>query len=164
LKILNDPFINLTYCLNVHPGETWPENFESIIKYVLPIKKNIATERPFGLGLRLSNEAATHFSNKALLDHFRSFLRENDLYVFTINGFPFGRFHGISIKEDVYAPDWRTQERLRYTHKLVDILAGLMPAGISASISTVPLSYKNWIKKDDDYVQMISNLSRAAIF
>ena len=54
----------------------------------------------------------------------------NELYVFTINGFPYGTFHGTRVKEEVYLPDWRDEERLRYTDELADLLAKLLPDGV----------------------------------
>ena len=37
----------------------------------------------------------------------KGFLADHDLYVFTINGFPYGPFHGRPVKEQVYQPDWQ---------------------------------------------------------
>jgi hypothetical protein len=34
-----------------------------------------------------------------VLEELREFLARNDLYVFTINGFPYGKFHGARVKE-----------------------------------------------------------------
>lgn len=163
MKITEDQSINLTYCLNVHPGETWPENLEAINQYALQIKNRLAPDKPFGLGLRLSNRAARHLANPPVLARFKEFLREHDLYVFTINGFPYGRFHGSPVKENVYTPDWTRQERLSYTLVLADILSSLMPDDTSGSISTVPLAYKNRIKTDQDRAAMVSNLTALAV-
>jgi hypothetical protein len=80
------------------------------------------------------------------------------MYVFTINGFPYGTFHGRPVKEAVYQPDWRTPERRDYTIILSDVLAALLPDGVPGSISTVPCSYKEWIKNDADIKLMIENL------
>ena len=49
------------------------------------------------------------------------------LYVFTINGFPYGPFHGQPVKAAVYRPDWREAERGRYTADLAE-LAGCASA------------------------------------
>jgi hypothetical protein len=68
--------------------------------------------------------------------------------VFTINGFPHGTFHGEPVKADVHAPDWRTEERVAYTLRLVEILDTLLPDGVDGTISTNPLSYRPWL--DDD--------------
>src|SRR5438876_11635719 len=107
MQIASDPPVHLTYCLNVHPGETWEANFAAIREKALAVRERIAKGRRFGLGLRLSAQAARELSIGSRPGEFRTFLAEHDLYVFTINGFPFGRFHGGPVKENVYAPDWR---------------------------------------------------------
>ena len=58
MQIQNQPPLHLTYCLNIHPGETWAENFAAIREKALRVKELIAPDRPFGLGLRLSRRAA----------------------------------------------------------------------------------------------------------
>jgi sugar phosphate isomerase/epimerase len=92
----------------------------------------------------------------------RDELAERGLYAFTINGFPFGRFHGARVKEHVYAPDWRTRERLAYTNELADVLAELLPDGVSGSISTLPGSFKPWIQSAEDERSMAQNLVACA--
>ena len=57
----------------------------------------------------------------------RALLAEQGLYVFTINGFPYGAFHGSPVKEHVYLPDWLEDERLVYTDRLAELLAALLP-------------------------------------
>jgi hypothetical protein len=66
-----------------------------------------------------------------------------------MNGFPYGGFHRQVVKEAVYAPDWRTEERVAYTIRLCHILAYLLPEGMEGGISTVPISYKPWFKSDN---------------
>ena len=150
--------LHLTYCLNVHPGESWEENLAAIRDKALKVRDLVAPKGPFGLGLRLSCEAAKTLSRPEKLSQFRRFLDEQGLYVFTINGFPYGRFHGAAVKEAVYRPDWRAPERRDYTILLADILAALVPAGMTGSISTVPGSYKQWLGGGDDIAAMVANL------
>jgi hypothetical protein len=71
-------------------------------------------------------------------------LASGGLYVFTINGFPYGPFHGTRVKEEVYQPDWRTPERLAYSNLLADQLVRLLPddPDLDGSISTVPGGFK----------------------
>jgi sugar phosphate isomerase/epimerase len=149
---------HLTYCLNVHSGETWDENLAAIKKFTLPIQNTISKNEPFGLGLRLSNDAATTLSDPQRLSEFIQFLADNNLYVFTVNAFPFGIFHKERVKENVYLPDWRYNERYDYTIKVADILASIIPKGSAASISTVPCSYKSWIKTETDITSMVTRL------
>jgi sugar phosphate isomerase/epimerase len=133
---------HLTYCTNIHPGESWAEVRRNLEDHVLRVKALVAPDKPFGVGLRLSAEAATSLADPKTLDELRSFLSSNDLYVFTINGFPYGPFHGTRVKEDVYRPDWLEEERLLYTDALAGILAALLPSEASGSVSTVPGCFK----------------------
>ncbi len=149
---------HLTYCLNVHPAETWEDTFESIRTCAVQVRDLVAPGVSFGLGLRISHIAAVTLGHPAKLAELKAFLKENNLYVFTINGFPYGPFHGVTVKQDVYKPDWRMDERVEYTLQLADILAELLPDGMSGSISTVPCSYKSWIKGTADRELMIKNL------
>ncbi len=156
------PGCQLTYCLNIHPGETLAENLAAIRQHAVAVKQRLAPAAPFGLGLRLSAAAAAELRTKAARRQLCDELDALGLYAFTINGFPFGQFHGARVKEHVYAPDWRTRERLDYTCLLAEILADLRPAGMSGSISTLPGSFKPWIHKDADVRAMAQNLVACA--
>ena len=78
--------------------------------------------------------------------------------MFTINGFPFGRFHGERVKERVYLPDWTSPERLEYTNRLFDLLAQLLPEGVAGSVSTVPGSFKEFITAPGQLAAIGGNL------
>jgi sugar phosphate isomerase/epimerase len=130
---------HLTYCTNIHRGESWEETRAALVHYLPRIKKQVAPEADMGAGLRLSAIAAQELVRGETLSEFKDFLAGNSLYVFTINGFPYGPFHGTRVKEEVYQPDWRFTERLDYTNRLADILASLLPGEIGqGTISTVP--------------------------
>ncbi len=146
--------LHLTYCLNIHPGESWEEVFGVLKKNIPEIKRNISPDKPFGIGLRLSAEAAEVLLMENNLDELKKWLTENDCYVFTMNGFPFGNFHDAVVKDEVYKPDWTTDLRLQYTLDLINVLAELIPENQEGGISTSPLSYKPWIKdaKQLDFV------------
>ncbi|RCJ36958.1 xylose isomerase [Nostoc minutum NIES-26] len=148
MKIRTDSNFHLTYCTNIHPGETWLEVFDNLEKYIPNLKSRLSPEAPFGIGLRLSDVAAKQLLENDNLAQFQAWLTQEDLYVFTLNGFPYGGFHRQVVKDQVYAPDWSTQERLNYTLNLIKILATLLPAGLDGGISTLPLSYKPWWKED----------------
>lgn len=158
-----EPPIHLTYCLSVHPGETWEENFDAIRTKALAVREKVGAAGDFGLGLRLSCRAANQLSDPGQLRVFREFLATNELYAFTVNGFPYGQFHRTSVKERVYFPDWRSDDRVAYSKILGDVLAGILPEGVSGSISTVPGSYGPWITCDRDVVQMAENLAEVAL-
>ncbi|HDZ21264.1 hypothetical protein LCGC14_0181780 [marine sediment metagenome] len=162
MRIQSDPPVHLTYCLNVHPGESWAENVAAIRTFAIAVRDRVAADKPFGLGLRLSALAAGQLAEAAALSEFRMFLDRENLYVFTINGFPYGQFHDTAVKDSVYAPDWRTAERRDYTIAMAEVLAQLLPEGVTGSISTVPGSYKPWIQGDDDVRQMVEMLCDTA--
>ena len=146
--------LHLSYCTNIHPGESWPEVRDNLERYLVPVRERVAPGRPFGVGLRLSGESARALSDPAALGELRGFLRAHDLYVFTINGFPYGPFHGRPVKEQVYLPDWLEPERLAYTDRLADVLAALLPDGIEGSISTVPGAFAPRVRDDADQARM----------
>jgi sugar phosphate isomerase/epimerase len=135
---------HLTYCSNIHPGETWAEVRRNLGEHVPAVRARLALDRPFGIGLRLSAQAAGTLAQPEVMRELRDFLAREQLYVFTLNGFPYGTFHGTRVKEDVYLPDWRDERRLTYTNQLADLMAELMtdPDGPIGSVSTVPGAFK----------------------
>src|SRR5438105_6367832 len=137
--------IHLAYCTNIHRGESWPETFDALQKYTLAVRDRVCPEQPYAIGLRLSDQASRELSDPAALLEFRRWLDQHHCYVFTMNGFPYGRFHGTRVKEQVYAPDWTSRERLEYTNRLFDLLAQLVRDGVEGSVSTVPGSFKEFI-------------------
>jgi sugar phosphate isomerase/epimerase len=136
---------HLGYCTNIHPGETWDEIRANLERHVPEVKRRVCPDASFGLGLRLSCVAARELAGPGAIAEFTDFLRRESLYVFTINGFPYGPFHGTRVKEGVYRPDWRDEARLEYTNLLADLLAQWVPAGVDSggSISTVPGAFRS---------------------
>lgn len=135
----------LTYCLNVYAGETWEDQFRAIREHAEPIARRVAHGAPFGLGLRLSAASAAHLAAHASrVADLRAYLTDHNLYALTVNAFPFGRFHGVPVKDAVYQPDWTHPERLAYTLDAARVLAALIPEGVTGSISTAPLTFKGW--------------------
>jgi hypothetical protein len=162
MRIRATPACDLTYCLNIHPGEAWDQAFENIRRHVPALRDVLCPGAAFGLGLRLGNEAVRTLGEPAALESFRRYLAEARLYVVTINGFPYGPFHGQGVKTSAYCPDWRTPDRLDYTVRLAEVLAALIPEGGFGSISTVPGSYGPWIRMPDDAVAMARQLVQCA--
>lgn len=152
---------HLTYCTNIHAGETWAEVRANLERFFPAVRDHVAPGQPFGIGLRLSGRASkTLTEDGEALREFQEFMANNKLYVFTINGFPYGTFHGTQVKDKAYLPDWRDEERLRYTNELADLLAALLPEGIEGSISTVPGAYKPAMGEGDDVERIASNMVR----
>ena len=150
--------LHLAYCTNIHRGETWAETFESLKNYTLPVRQRVCPNAPYAIGLRLSNCAARELSDRATLLAFQRWLAENRCYVFTINGFPYGQFHGTRVKQQVYVPDWTTPERVAYTNLLFDLLAQLLPERIEGSISTLPCGFKPLVTTQEEMTIIRSNL------
>ena len=144
MKLATQTDLHLTYCSNIHPGETWTEVESNLKQYLPQLKARLSPDDPFGIGLRLADIAARELLTGDHLAQFQIWLRSQDLYVFTLNGFPFGSFHHQVVKDQVYAPDWCTSERLDYTLRLIEILTVLLPSDLDGGISTLPISYKPW--------------------
>lgn len=149
--------LHLAYCTNIHRGGDWAETLASLEKYTLAVKEQVCPDRPYAIGLRLSDLASRQLSEPRTLDAFHRWLQQHHCYVFTINGFPFGQFHGGKVKEQVYRPDWTHPERLAYTNRLFDLLAQLVPEGVEGSVSTSPGSFKEFITTPEQRGQIVEN-------
>lgn len=137
--------MHIGYCTNIHPGEAWSSHF-AILQQSLPaVKAQVSPDAPMGVGLRLANQASLDLQDAEKVAEFRQWLAENDLYVFTMNGFPYGGFHNVRVKDQVHAPDWTTDDRVNYTIRMFRVLAQLLPDSLTdGGISTSPLSYRFW--------------------
>jgi hypothetical protein len=142
--------LHLAYCTNVHRGENWAETFDALERHVLPVRRRVAAGRSYAIGLRLGQKAAAELAQRDTLLAFQRWLEKHDCYVFTINGFPYGSFHGTRVKEQVYAPDWSTTERVDYTLQLFELLVQLAPRDVAGSVSTVPASFKAFVSAEPD--------------
>jgi hypothetical protein len=107
------------------------------------VKSSFSPDAPFAVSIRLSNDTvstlATRDDERAKL---REFLDAEGLYVYTANAFPYGPFKGQQVMEQVYEPDWATDDRTRYTRAVADVMAAIAPDHISPSIQTAPLAFR----------------------
>ena len=133
---------HLTYCLNIHPTQTWDEVKQALLGPVAKVKAAVCPDAPFAVGLRFSGEALDDLADPEKRKKLKALLDEHDYRAITVNGFPYGRFHGARVKEEVYQPDWRSDERVRYTNALADLMAEIAPPGENISLSTVPGTFK----------------------
>ena len=141
---------HLTYSTLVHPGDTWEEMWASLNTYVPKVKARIAPNQRFGVSLRLSADfAETLVKSKPEREKLKKFLGDNDMYLYTVNAFPYGAFKGTVVKEQVYEPDWRSEERTRYTMNVADVLADVCGPDISPSIQSAPLGFKPRVTGDN---------------
>jgi sugar phosphate isomerase/epimerase len=134
---------HLTYSTLVHPGDTWAEMWNSLTTYVPQVKARVAPRERFGVSLRISASSAQTLTNDPdQRRKLRRFLHDNDMYLYTVNAFPYGPFKNQIVMEQVYEPDWRTDERAVYTMQVADILAEVAAPGIDPTIQSPPLGFK----------------------
>ncbi len=128
-------------------------NVKKIRSLVRPDK-----QQPFALGLWLNRTNLNKIS-RTEISALKEYLDKENLYVFSLNAFPYASFHGKKVKENVYLPDWRSNQRLQYSIDCADFLAEILPDEISGTISTVPGGYKKLISKTD-LAKIADNLSK----
>jgi sugar phosphate isomerase/epimerase len=154
---------HLTYSTLVHPGDTWDEMWASLTQYVPRVKERIAPGDPFGVSLRLSAASAERLVNDTpARDALKKFLGDNNLYLYTVNAFPYGPFKGRIVKEQVYEPDWRSEERTQYTINVAEVLADVSPEGVSPSIQSAPLGFKPRVTGPDVVASFTEHVLRVA--
>lgn len=133
----------ISYCSNVHAGANLDETRLNLAKFAVSVKQQFSPNQPMGVGLWLSNEAASQLvANSADRDAFGEFLASEGLEASTFNGFPFGNFHQRIVKHAVYHPTWFDVDRLQYTRKLVALIQQFNRVG-PWSISTLPIAWGN---------------------
>ncbi len=155
---------HLSYCSNIHPGESWDEVLNSLRLHIPPIKAQLSPKAPFGIGLRLSAVAAQDLARPSAIAELLEFLADHHCYVYTINGFPYGTFHGDAVKENVYLPDWTDAARLNYSNTLADVFAQILPPHMTGSISTVPGAFKSSVQRESDVEQMTDYFIQQAAY
>lgn len=153
------PRAHLAYCTNVHSGEDWEQTRASLAGPIRRVHAQIAAGRPWALGLRLSGAAAaTLAAEPAERAWLRHWLAEHQAYIFSINAFPRGPFHGTRVKEQAYLPDWSDPARLSYTLQVAELLAELTSRDSEPTLSTVPLGYAAVARSSDDRARMQEHL------
>src|SRR5262249_5384671 len=95
-------------------------------------------------------------------DKLKRFLADNDMYLYTVNAFPYGPFKNQIVKEQVYEPDWRSEERTRYTINVADVLADVVPEDVSPSIQSAPLGFKPRVTGPDVVASYTQHVLRVA--
>lgn len=133
---------HLTYCLNIHATQTWDDVRAALNGPVAEVKAAVCPDAPFAVGLRFSGEALDELAERTKREALKDLMEKHDFHGVTVNGFPYGQFHGTRVKEEVYQPDWRSDERVRYTNTLADLMAEIAPEGEMISLSTVPGTIK----------------------
>lgn len=148
----------LGYCTNVHAGLDSDSILANLRKCALAVRQRLGQDR-LGVGLWFSQVAAKELLEQDRLDSFKEQLQSMGLVPYTINGFPQQDFHQKVVKHRVYEPAWWEPARLQYTRDLVEILDRLLPEGLSGSISTLPIGWKEPCQdQESKHAQAASNL------
>lgn len=155
---------HLAYSTLVHAGDTWKEMRESLETFAPQVKARVSPDAPYAVSLRISGASADTLSRddeeRARL---RRWLDEHGMYVYTVNAFPYGPFKGRSVMEEVYEPDWSTEDRVTYTCQVADILAEISPPDVAPSIQTAPLAFRPKVRTDADVGRLTENLLRVVV-
>jgi len=147
----------LSYCTNVHPGQTVAEVLHGLTTCTIPMREHV--QQPVAAGLWLPCAVIDELNkNTAALEQFANALTEHNLPCYTLNAFPYGNFHDHRVKEQVYVPDWSAPGRLQYTWDCAQVLARILPDESEGSISTVPLGFKGLVSATDFESQAVANL------
>ena len=132
----------LSYCTNVHPGRDLETLQAALAEHAVAVKERYSPEDPMGVGLWLAAVPAEELvSQPDRLATFRDWLAEQGLVPTTFNGFPFGDFHDLVVKQRVYEPAWWEDARADYTCSLARILDAVLPEGQAGTISTLPIGW-----------------------
>ena len=154
---------HLTYSTLVHPADNWDQLWTSLNTYLPRVKARVSPDAPFGVCIRLAAPTAELLvASAAERAKLKRFLADHDLYVYTVNAFPYGAFKGTIVKEQVYEPDWRTEARTQYTRNVADILADITRADIAPSIQTAPLGFKPNVTGPDVIASYTEHVLRVA--
>lgn len=132
----------LTWCLNIHPTQNWAEARAALLGPARAVKAALSPEAPMVVGLRFSAETAAALEAPGPRAELKAILAGEGYLPLTMNGFPYGPFHGARVKEEVYLPDWRSEARLDYTLSLARLLAEVNEEGAFVSLSTVPGAFR----------------------
>ena len=157
----------LSYCANVHPGEGLPDVLSALSKFAGPVRRELGASA-MGLGLWLSRRALSELQSAGVA-RLSDALAAEGLFVFTMNGFPYGNFQGEVVKREVYRPDVTTDARREYLLECAEVLAALLPADAAeGTISTLPLGHRDEMPAErvamaaQQLVRLAADLARLA--
>jgi len=66
---------HLTYCTNIHAGESWAEVRGNLEQHLAPVRTRLAPDMRFGIGLRLSAAAAQALAQPGCWPNSKTFWR-----------------------------------------------------------------------------------------
>ena len=151
----------LSYCTNVHPAQTVAEVLDGLNSHTASALHEF--NQPMAAGLWLARSVVHELlDHRGALDELGQTLWQHDLSCYTLNTFPYGDFHSDRVKENVYLPDWASEDRLRYTLDCAQVLSELLPKSATGSLSTVPLGGTMNSSSIDFHDECVQKLIRTA--
>jgi hypothetical protein len=127
----------LAYSTNVHPSRSLADVRALLARYTRPIYDRVFGSEVCGVELHLSMRTARELASARPRRELSDFLRDHGLYLFSVNAFPLLDFHARRVKERVYRPSWAEADRVRWTGRIAEILASLLPPDVVGTLSTV---------------------------
>ncbi len=163
MTIVDNKKMFLTYCLNLHRGETMDE-VEHALFVTAPsiLKRIIQSGAPSAVGPWFNSHIAQQILETGNLEKLKQKFEDAGLLAITLNGFPYSTFHDERVKERVYLPDWSSPQRLEYTLNLLEILSLLLPKGVNGSISTLPVGYAA-LSSNEIIKRSVENMAECAL-
>ena len=134
----------IMYCSNIFKNNTKKKLIKNINKLHIKLKIKNKKEK-INIGLCISNKISNEIK-KNIIEIKQNF-KKKFINIISINGFVYKSFHLKNIKDKIYWPDWTSKKRTNFTKNLIEITKQLKNKKDFGSISTMPISYKYWIKK-----------------
>ena len=110
--------------------------YQGLLQQAVPLKHRLAEYDLFGISLSLSDALSRSLLEPEHGQALHSFLNQTALHLLSL--------HSSSEKQ---LGDWRSEARLHYSLRLLDILGGLLPDVMEGSIDTVVFSRDTWHKE-----------------
>lgn len=135
----------LGYATNCYAGESAAELSAAVRSEVAAVRRLLPSGQPLNLSLRISARAARELNaSPALLDELRATLDSAGARIAGANAFPISAPRGGIYKDGIYAPDWTSPARLEATADIARAVAGLVPEGARAVLTTLTGTYRGW--------------------
>lgn len=135
----------LGYATNCYAGESAAELIAAVRTEVAAVRRLLPPGEPLDLSLRISARAAKEFNaSPRLLDDLRAALDSAGARTVGANAFPISAPRQGVYKDAIYAPDWTSPARLTATLDIARAVAGLVPEGSRAVLTTLTGTYRGW--------------------
>lgn len=135
----------ITYCSNIFKNNNGTQLLNSLNKY----KKEFKSYKD--ISICVSNNIINELNEKKNLNKILTWKKINKKNIPLINGFVYKNFHQNLIKENIYYPDWTKKERFNFTKNTIFFAQKINKRSKICGISTLPITYKLWIKNNTKY-------------